>query len=424
MERTARYAVLVFLALASLTLAFGLGYGVHELTSDSSSTSPSSAPAGSTSAGPSAVVNEIIDVLKQQYVDRKALDSGALSQASIDGVIASLNDRETHYLTPADLKAGALDLNSTYQGIGASVSDRSGSIQIVAPFRDSPAEQAGIRAGDVILEVNGEKTDGWSDQFAVEKIRGPKGTTVTLQVRHSDGNVQTVTVTRGDIQIESVFTEPHLEVIAGESGTKLVDRDGKEATDVAYVNIAQFHERTDAELRQKAKDVEAKGYRGLILDLRANPGGLLSATVDVADEFLTKGTVITEVDADGKKSSTAARSGGILTTIPIVVLMDSGSASGAEVLAAALRDNGRATIVGTRSFGKGTVNRLVQLKSCGDPAGCGALYLAIGRWLTPNGDQIEGLGIKPDVELPMTSEQYVDSGDIQIFKAIDILRGK
>ena len=134
--------------------------------------------------------------------------------------------------------------------------------------------------------------------------------------------------------------------------------------------------------------------------------------------------IISEVDADGKTQSWSARQGGIATSIPLVILIDGGSASGSEVLAAALHDNGRGDIVGVRSFGKGTVNQLQELKNCGDPAGCGALYLSVGRWLTPNGEQIEGLGVKPTIEVPMTYDEYLEQGDIQMFKAIEVLQGK
>lgn len=429
-ERAARTAVVVFLLLALVTLAFGLGFGVQELRGNGNSSTTPSAAAASTASGGSgdtvgaAIINEILGLLKTQYVDKDTLDLETLRQAAITGVINALNDAHTEYLTPADLKAGALSLDSSYDGIGASVSDTGGSVTIVAPFRDSPAINAGIRPGDTILEVDGEKTDGWTSQQAVSKIRGPQGSQVKLNVKHTDGTIESITITRGTIPVQSVFTQPQLEIVPGESGEALVDRDGKPVTDLAYINIDQFHDKTETELRAVLTGLEAKGYKGLVLDLRGNPGGLLTATIDVADEFLASGTILSEVDANGKTQSWTAKPGGLATKIPIVILVDKGSASGAEVLTAALHDNGRAKVVGVRTFGKGTVNQLQQLKNCGDPAGCGALYLSVGRWLTPKGDQIEGLGVKPDIELPMTYEQYLDQGDIQMFTAIDLLHGK
>ena len=425
-ERTARSAVVVFLVLAMTTLAFGLAWGIQDIRQDddggSTNNIQSRDTAGNGDSVGAAIIDEIVDLLKSDYVDKSVLDEESLRQAAIQGIITALNDTHTEYLSPAELKAGALQLDSSYDGIGASVSDTSGVVTIVTPFRDSPAEKAGIRQGDTVLKVDGESTEGWSSQQAVERIRGQEGTQVELEVKHSDGTIETVKITRGEIPIESVYSEPNLEIIPGESGKKLVDRTGAEVTDLAYINISQFHDRTVSELKAKLQGVESK-YSGLILDLRANPGGLLQATVDVTDEFLSSGTIISEVDADGKTKSWSAKNGGLATKIPIVVLIDNGSASGAEVLAAALKDNGRAQIVGVRSFGKGTVNQLQPLKNCGDPAGCGALYLSVGRWLTPNGDQIEGLGVQPHIELPMTQDEYVDQGDIQMFKAIELLHG-
>jgi carboxyl-terminal processing protease len=430
-EQTARWAVLLFLLLAMVTLAFGLGYMVKDLSSDDAPAAANGVATGTANTGGSspdalgaAIIDEIYATLKAQYVDKEVLDPATLRQAAIDGVITSLNDPHTSYISPEDVARGALDLNSSYQGIGASVSDASGQVQIVAPFRDSPAEQAGIRSGDIILEVDGERTDGWTDQEAVQRIRGPKGSTVTLTVKHTDGTTEEITVMRGEIPIQSVFTNPNLETIPGESGEKVVDRDGNEVTDLAYIAISQFHDTTVTELRTALKDIESKGYKGLIVDLRGNPGGRLDATIDVADEFLNGGVILSENDADGNTESWSARPGGEATKIPIVVLQDATSASGSEVLAAAIRDNGRGSIVGTRSFGKGTVNLPIPLRNCGDPKGCGLLYLSVGRWLSPKGEQIEGVGVKPVVEVTMTAEEYVDQGDIQLFKAIDILRGR
>jgi carboxyl-terminal processing protease len=426
-ERIARGAVFVFLILAIVTLAFGLGFGVNELRSDSSSTSTVTGSGNQNASGDTigaAILTEIYEILKAQYVDRDFIDPATFREAAIQGVLNSLNDPHTQYLTPEQIRAGALDLSSSYQGIGASVTDRNGVVEIIAPFRDSPAERAGIRAGDIILEVDGERTDGWSDQEAVQRIRGPRGTEVTLKVQHTDGTVETITIVRGEIQIESVFTEPRLEVIPGESGDRLVDAQGNDVRDIIYVNIAQFHDKTVSELREKLRGIDLSRYRGMILDLRSNPGGLLSATVEVTDEFLDSGRILSERDAQGKESTWDARSGGIATRIPIVILQDAGSASGAEVLAAALKDNGRAVIVGQRSFGKGTVNQLYTLRNCGDPNGCGGLYLSVGRWYRPNGSEIEGLGIVPDFEVAMTSDDYIENGDLQLFKAIEILRSR
>jgi len=428
-ERSARTAVVVFLLLAMVTLAFGLGFGIQELRDDDSNAAaaPMGNSSGSAASGDTvgaAIIDEILSLLKSSYVDKDTLNTEALRSAAIGGVIAALNDSHTEYLSPADLKAGVLSLDSSYDGIGASVSDTSGPVTIVAPFRESPAEQAGIRPGDTILAVDGESTEGWTKEEAVDRIRGPKGTTVRLSVKHTDGQTADLEITRGEIPLESVYSDLLLETVPGESGENMVDRDGNVVSDLAYIHISQFHDRTVGELKAKLAGIESKGFKGLILDVRDNPGGLLGATVDVSDEFLNSGTILAEVDAQGKRQSWSAKSGGLATKIPIVVLQNKGSASGAEVLAAALNDNGRAQIVGERSFGKGTVNQLQPLKKCGDPAGCGALYLSVGRWLTPKGDQIEGLGVKPTVEIPMTYDEYIEQGDIQIFKAIDILHGK
>lgn len=417
-ERSTRTAVLILLMLAVITLAFGLGWGVNDLTSSSSNTG---ANASQDVVGAS-IINEIYDVLKSSYVDKSTLNADAIKQAAINGVIASLNDPHTTYLSPEDLQAGALNLDSTYQGIGASVATNNGQLQ-VTPFRDSPAQKAGMKAGDIILAVDGQKTDGWSTEQAVDKIRGPKGTKVTLDVKHSDGTLATITVTRDDIPIQSVFTEPQMPIIPGKSGTSLVDSAGNPVTNLAYLNISQFHDKTYDELVTQLKAMQGKDYKGLILDMRGNPGGLLDSVISIADEFLDKGTILTEKDAGGKTQTWTAKPGGLATTIPIVILMDKSSASGAEVLAGALHDNGRAKIVGTRSFGKGTVNQLHVLTGCGDPNGCGDLYLAVGRWFTPDGTQIEGVGIKPDYEVDMTTADYEAKGDIQMFKAIDLLEG-
>ena len=444
------------LTLAALLLVFGLGYGVSELAAgddapavapatartptpeaapdasddddgddDERPSRPAAASGGSELAGGAAILDEIYDILAENFVDKELLDERSLRDAAIRGALDSLNDPYTEYISPADFQLGD-GFEATYQGIGATVSDQTGVIQIGAPFRGSPAEAAGIRSGDIILAVDGESTEGWTATQAVQRIRGPRGTEVVLTVRHTEGGepeVEDIRIVRDEIRIESVYTIPLLEIFPGESGTDLVDRDGALVTDIAYVHISQVHSRTPDELREALADVEDGQYRGLIVDVRRNPGGLLRQTVEATDEFLDDGVILTEIDADGETTTYGAREGGVATSIPLVVLQDEASASGSEVVSAALADNGRAVIVGTRSFGKGSVNQLHELSRCGEPAGCGAVYVTIGRWLRPSGAEIEGLGVEPDYDIPLGGDDYIDYGDLQLLAAIDILRG-
>ena len=446
------------LTLAALLLVFGLGYGVSELAAGDDTPAvapvaartptPEAAPAdadgngddggderlappstsaagGSELAGGAAILDEIYDILAEHFVDKELLDERSLRDAAIRGALDSLNDPYTEYISPADFQLGD-GFESSYQGIGATVSDQTGVIQIGAPFRGSPAEAAGIRSGDIILAVDGESTEGWTATQAVQRIRGPRGTEVVLTVRHTEGGgpeVEDIRIVRDEIRIESVYTIPLLEIFPGESGTDLVDRDGALVTDIAYVHISQIHSRTPDELRETLADVEDGRYRGLIVDVRRNPGGLLRQTVEATDEFLDEGVILTEIDADGETTTYGAREGGVATSIPIVVLQNEASASGSEVVSAALADNGRAVVVGTRSFGKGSVNQLHELTRCAEPAGCGAVYVTIGRWLRPSGVEIEGLGVDPDYDIPLGGDDYIDYGDLQLLAAIDILRG-
>ena len=447
-----RTFAVALMAVAGLLLMFGLGYGVNDLVSedevrivtepasegeparqDAATQAQAQEEAGERSdlAVGASILEETFEVLQEEFVDKEILDERTFLDAAIRGAIDSLNDPYTEYLSPGDLALGIGEIESTYEGIGATVTDRSGAIQIVSPFRGSPAEEAGIRPGDIILAVDGESTEGWTDQQAVQRIRGPRGTEVVLTVQHTDlatggapPEIEDITIVRGQIRIQSVFTEPR-ELIPGETGSNLVDREGNLVDDILYIHISQFHSNTPEELRSALADADSGQYIGLIVDVRSNPGGLLRQTVEVTDEFLNGGEILSEIDADGEVRTFGAREGGVATSVPIVVLQDGASASGAEVLAAALVDNGRALVVGTRSFGKGTVNQLHPLTKCGAPLdiGCGALYVTIGRWLRPNGQAIEGLGISPNFELDLTGDDYIDYGDLQVFAAIDILRG-
>ncbi|MCA9851916.1 MAG: PDZ domain-containing protein, partial [Dehalococcoidia bacterium] len=260
-----------------------------------------------------------------------------------------------------------------------------------------------------ILAVDGEDAENWSVEQAVIRIRGPRGTSVDLTVRHGDGTEETLTIVRDNIPVASVVTTPP----TGE----LVDENGDPVTEFAYIRILQFARNTPQELRDAISEAEDNGAQGLIIDLRSNPGGLLVQTIEIADMFLDDGIIMKQVDRAGNEQ-TASATAGTFTDLPVVILQDEFSASGSELFAAAMQEHGRATIIGTRSFGKGTVNHAVELSNGG------AVYVSIARWLTPDGNQIEGRGITPDVPITLTLEDIDAQRDVAIFRAVNVLRGE
>ncbi len=242
-------------------------------------------------------------------------------------------------------------------------------------------------------------------------VRGPRGSEVTLTIQHLDGSTEDFTIVRDEIMVNSVTTSPPGGVLRNEAGD--------EVTDIQYLRISQFTERTPGEVEEVVREAEASGMRGLIIDLRGNPGGLFNETLDTTDLFLDEGIMLIEVDDNDEELVYRASSGGAALDIPVAILQGPLSASGAEVLAAALHDNDRAIIIGQTSFGKGTVNRARELDDGG------ALFVTIRHWLTPNGVQIDQVGIRPDVEVgPGVFDPLYDPfADVQIYSAIDHLLG-
>lgn len=340
------------------------------------------------------VVNEAWDIISQNYVDRTKLASANLSGEAIRGMVKALNDPYTAYLDPQAYQLTAGDFQGSFGGIGATVGIKDNIITIVAPIPDSPADKAGIKPGDSILEVNGKSTSGMGVEEAVSLIRGPKGTSVKLLIQHaSENGTIEIDIIRAEIKPTSVFFE-----MKG---------------DTAYIKITHFTEYTDEELLPVLGNITQNGATGIILDLRSNPGGYLNEVVDIASHFIKEGVIVTTVDNQGKKETSSVKSGSIKTDLPMVVLTDNYSASGSEVLAGALQDYGRATIAGTQTYGKGSVNQLYKL---GDGSG---LYITIGRWLTPHGRMIEGKGISPD-----PGYEFDLKGDDAISWALDFLKSK
>lgn len=414
MLRAARWTVVFLLVVAAIGLAFSAGYYGRD-TDDGGAgpavdtEAPGQVEVDSEEAPDFRVLDEIYDILVDDYVEPDILDGQSLFEASVNGLLDSLSDSGTFYVDPTTYRVNVLP-SGTFEGIGATVSQQGDEIVILAPIKGTPAEAAGILPGDVILEVDGESTEGWTVEKAVLKIRGPKGSDVTLGVRHADGTEEVLNITRDEIRVESISTVP--------PGGILQDGDGNEVTELAYVQIREFTGRSRDELRPILEEIQDSDYEGLVVDLRGNPGGLLSATVDVADMFLDSGIILVQVDRDGEERVFNARRGGEAVDIPVVVLINSFSASGAEVLAAAIQDNGRGLLVGEKSFGKGTVNIARPL---GDG---GALFVSIARWLTPDRIQIDGVGIPPDVEITLTDEDIDERRDAQLIQAVDILRGQ
>ncbi len=353
------------------------------------------------------IFEEIIEILEEDFVEPERVDRQFLFEGAINGIFTALNDPHSTYIDPRTFAVSRSDFRGAFQGIGATIAQQDNYVVIVRPLPGTPAERAGIQPGDIILEVDGESAEGWSVEKAVLRIRGRTGTTVELLVRHSDGSEELIPITRDEILVASVGTAP--------PGGVLRDSDDNEVTDLAYIRIRTFTARTPTELRQA---IEAAGdVKGLILDVRSNPGGLLVETAQTADLFLDGGTILVQVDRDGNEQIYEAQSG-TFSDLPIAILQDEFSASGSELLAAALQENDRAIVVGANSFGKGTVSHARDLSNGG------AVYVSIARWLTPDRNQIEGRGVIPDIEVELTVEDIEARRDVALHRAIDALRAQ
>ena len=341
------------------------------------------------------VVGQAWNFILTDFVDRARLNSENMSRAAIEGIIGTLNDTYTSYLNAREYESFGSSLSGGFVGIGIIVSLRDNKLLIVAPIPNSPAEKAGLKSGDSILKINEESVTGMSLDVAASKIKGPAGTPVKLLILH-EGETEPVEmeIIRTRVEIPSI----HFEMRGN----------------IAYINIAQFTERTETELAPIIQKLDEENAKGIVLDLRGNPGGFLDIVVKVTSHFMTEG-VIVEVKSNLDKIDTYSVSPGVASTnLPMVVLVDNFSASSSEVLAGALQDHHRALISGNTTYGKGSVNYLHQLS---DGSG---LYITTGRWLTPNGRLIEGHGIEPDIKLELTGEDaikwavdYLTSGELR-----------
>ena len=344
---------------------------------------------------------EIWSLIDREFFDQD-LNTALLVEGAINGMLETLEDPNTRYLTPVDQSNDAERMDGEFQGIGAEVTSVDGAITIVAPFEGSPAAEAGLRTGDILRAADGVELTDMDVSEAASLVRGPAGTTVLLTIER-DGEQFDIEITRDRILLPSVRSEI------------LED-------DIAYLRIGRFINTTAADVETQLAELMAQNPSGLIIDVRSNPGGSLAAVTDIADQFVEEGIILTERYGNGEERVHRSSDDGLATEIPIVVLIDEGSASASEVLSGALRDRGRATLIGQTSFGKGTVQGVFVLSNGG------GARITVARWLTPNETWVHNEGLSPDFFIPLPEPAELTEGeeavDTQLDAAIAFLQGR
>ena len=338
------------------------------------------------------------ELVHEQYVDQP-VDDTKLMQGAIRGMLDALGDQHTSYMDPDEFEQMNAPLVGEYDGIGAWVDTTTEYLTIVSPMPDSPAEKAGLKAGDQIVGVDGEDVTGIDASLVLRQVLGTAGTDVTLTIlREGEAETFDVTITRETITLTSVES-------------KMLEND------IAYINLTTFGETTTQELEDALEDLMAQNPKGLILDLRNNGGGYLDTAIEVVSQFIPGGKVVMyEQFGDGTRRSYTAKDGGLATEIPLVVLVNEGTASASEITAGAIQDYGRGALVGVTTYGKGSVQIVQNLDN-----DQGAVRVTVARWLTPNERLIHKIGLTPDYVVELTEEDYKAGKDPQLDKAIELL---
>ncbi len=401
---------LPLIVIVSVTLGIFLGITFDRQVTNTLavSSSPQGSPANNFQ-----LINDAWSIIQKNYVDRTAVDQTRLTYAAVSGMVDALGDTgHSRFLSPDMVKSEQSFTRGTFEGIGAVVEMKDGHVVIVSPIDNSPAQKAGLHSGDIITKVNGRSVDGLGLNDVVDLILGPSGTKVTLTIVHpGSSSPQDYPLTRAKIIINNVTWQMI-------SGTK-----------VAHLRVAAFSNGVTRDLKKALGEIQSQGATAIILDLRNNPGGLLTEAIGVASQFLSSGNVLEEKNADGGVEMVPVQPGGTATQIHMVVIVDQGTASAAEIVAGALQDAKRAVVVGETTFGTGTVLNQFDL-----PDGS-ALLLATQEWLTPKGRVIWHQGLTPDVvikmdasidpltpesERLMTGDQWKSITDLQLLKAVQI----
>ncbi len=338
---------------------------------------------------------EAWDIVHEEYVDQP-VDDLELMQGAIEGMLGGLGDKHTSYMDPDEFEQANESLEGEYEGIGAWVDITGDYVEIISPMKGSPAYEAGLQPNDKVVGINGEDMTGIPGDLVLNQILGPAGTDVTLTIQR-DSETFEVTITRQNIIVPTVDYEI------------LEDN-------IAYIALYTYGENTSEQLHEALTDLIELDPDGLILDLRDNGGGYLNTAIQVVSEFISEGVVMYEEYGDGDTYSYEAIAGGLATEIPLVVLVNGGTASASEITAGAIQDYGRAPLVGTTTYGKGSVQSWIELED-----NAGGVRVTIARWLTPNGRQINEEGLEPEYIVEMTQEDYEQGLDPQLDKAVEVL---
>lgn len=335
-----------------------------------------------------------LQIVKSRYVEDVPMDT--LMTGAIKGMVASLGDPHSVYMDSKLYKEFMIETAGSFGGVGIVIGVKDKLLTVVSPIEGTPGEKAGIKSGDKIVKIDNQETKDMALDEAVNKIRGPEGTQVTLTIVRGSEAPRDYALTRSNIQIKTV------------AGKILPDN-------IGYIRISMFNENTAADFIRTYQDLEKQGMKGIILDLRDNPGGLLEESVKVAGSFVPRGPVVSVVARDGTRETHSSNLEAV--KYPAVVLVNGGSASASEIVAGAIQDTGSGTLVGTKTYGKGSVQTLLRLGN-GD-----AVKLTIAKYLTPNDRSINGIGIEPDVAVEMP-ESRQPGEDVQLDKAVEIIKSK
>ena len=391
-----------FLRTTPLLLILGLGGITTAVTLGGPGFTLPSASGGSISDSPKEVIDQVWQIVYRDYLDssgdydeaswrqlrrdllKKSFAGSAESYEAIRGMLASLNDPYTRFLDPKQFKEMRIDTSGELMGVGIQLSldKATKELVVVSPIEGTPASRAGVQSKDVIVSIDGKSTEGMNTEDAVKLIRGPEGSAVILGLRRGDELID-VPLTRARIEINAVSYKLN------------TTRDQHK---VGYIRLKQFNANAAKEMREAAKALEAQDVDGYVLDLRGNPGGLLEASIDIARQWLNEGIIVSTRTREGIRDVRRA-TGSAITDKPLVVLIDQGSASASEILSGSLQDNGRAQLVGQKTFGKGLVQ---AVRGLSDGSG---LTVTIAKYLTPKGTDIHKNGIEPDIKSEMNEKQ-------------------